>query len=629
MKKTLLLSLTILSIFTYAQTGIFIPRNIQEAIANKTRTLIGLPGENYWINKAEYKIEASVLPDSSYLIGNEIIKYQNNSPDTLNKIIVRLYQDIGKVNALRDWYIGKQTLTDEVKINYIIIDNDTIDISHTSKSIYRGSTNLIIYLKNKILPDSNTEIKIGWEFEIPKQFKIRMGNYGNGDMYVAYWYPEIAVFDDIDGWDMIDYQGSVEFYNDFSNFDIKINVPKGVVVWSTGNLLNAEETLRKDIYKKYKKAKTSDQVIKILTQEDYAKGLVTTEKEINTWHFYAENVPAVAFAISKSCNWDGTSALVDSSSGKRVLTDVVYPDSTVNYENGAQISKETIEYLSHKIPGFPYPYSHATIFCNGNRNGGMESPMMANNGAPSSEESFIGLLSHEISHNYFPFLMGTNERKYAWMDEGWATYLPTELIKKHLPESHYREYQLKKYEKLAGTERDLPLITPSFSYKTGLARLGFYNKPFTAYFELYEYLGKNLFKKCMQEYVKRWIGKHPIPYDFFFTFNEVAGENLFWFWKPWFFEQGYPDLSIESVKNTKDMTTIKIKMLGTLPTRVILKLEFKDGTVINLDRPMNVWKNGNNSINVSLKTTKKIKQIVLGNNTIPDVNRTNNIYTFN
>ena len=410
---------------------------------------------------------------------------------------------------------------------------------------------LSIYPKDKIAPNSITKLKIGWEFEISEKRPIRMGNYGDGNFYVAYWYPQIAVYDDIDGWDRVEYSGSVEFYNDFSDFNVKLKVPAGMVVWATGELQNGKELLREDIYKKYEEAKVSDETIRIINQDDYKQGLVTANNEFNEWHFKADNVTDFTFATSKSFNWDGASVIVDNSTGRRSLTDVIYKDSTIHYDEGAQYARATIEYLSHEIPGYPYPYSHATSYCNGRRGGGMESPMMANNGAPSNRASHIGLVFHEISHNYFPFMMGTNERKYAFMDEGWAAFLPTEVVEKYEPESNYRAERIKDYAKAAGTERDLPLVTPSYSVKTD-ARLTFYNRPAVAYYELMELLGKDLFKKSMLEFINRWEGKHPIPQDFFYTINDVAGENLNWFWKPWFFEFGYPDLSVTNVEVNED-----------------------------------------------------------------------------
>jgi hypothetical protein len=607
-------------------SDLFIPLNIQKAIDNGTRSIDGKPGEKYWQNKSEYKITAELLPDSSYLIGEEEITYYNNSPDSLRQIIIRLYQDIYKIGAVRDWYFGRTGLNDGVKINYIIVNGDTLDISFGSSNIRRGSTNLTIYPKNKIAPNSITKLKIGWEFEISEKRPMRMGNYGDNNFYVAYWYPQIAVYDDIDGWDRVEYSGTVEFYNDFSDFDVKLKVPAGMVVWATGELQNGKALLRKDVYNNYEQAKVSDETVRIITQEDYKKGLVTSENEFNEWHFNAENVSDFTFAASKNLNWDGASTIVDSSTGRRSLTDVIYKEGTIHYDEAAQYARTAVEYLSHEIPGYPYPYTHATTYCNGNRGGGMESVMMANNGAPTDRASHIGLVFHEISHNYFPFMMGTNERKYAFMDEGWAAFLPTEIVEKYEPESNYRAERISSYAKAAGTEKDLPLVTPSYSVKTD-ARLVFYNRPAVAYYELMELLGKDLFKKSLLEFVNRWQGKHPIPQDFFYTVNAVTGEDLNWFWKPWFFEFGYPDLSVTNVEFDGKIVKATIKKVGNIPTRVLAVFVFEDGTIRSVSKTAREWKNGNNEIIVELQTSKKVKNVFLENKYIPDAVEKNDFFT--
>ncbi len=607
------------------QSNLYIPLNIQKAIDKGTRTNLGIPGKNYWQNSSDYKITAEIIADSGYLVGEEIITYHNNSPDSLKNLIIRLYQDIAKPGAVRDWYIGNN-LEDGVILKYLIVDNDSINIAKNSREIWRSSTNLTVRLKNKILPKTSVKIEIGWEFEIPKKIKVRMGNYGNGNLYIAYWYPQIAVYDDIDGWDRVDYSGTVEFYNDFSNYDVSVKAPKGMVVWATGELQNGKEVLREDIFNKYEKAKISDETINIITPEDYKSGHVTADNEINIWKFLASNVCDFTIATATNYNWDGASVVVDKKTGRRSLTDAMYKDSTVHYDKTAQYARETIKYLSEEIPGYPYPYSHASSYCNGRRGGGMESPMISNDGAPLDRANHVGLIFHEISHNYFPFIMGTNERKYAWMDEGWATFLPTDIIFKYNPEYDYRKNKVRSYSIQAGTEYDLPLVTPSYSYKTKSARLGFYDKPANAYFELKELLGDDIFKKAMLTYINRWNGKHPLPIDFFYTFNEVAGEDLSWFWNPWFYEYGYPDLALDGIEKNADGLFVTIKKVGKIPTRINLEIEYIDSSVETISKSVKVWKDGKDKVLVSLKSGKKVKKIVLGHKYIADVNKNNNFF---
>lgn len=607
---------------------LYIPLNVQKAYKTNTRSYDGRPGNNYWQNKSQYKINAEILPDSSCLIGNETITYFNNSPDTLKFIVIRFYQDILKKGAVRDWYINPETLTDGVKINYLQVEGDSIDVSPSNKMVIRSSTNMIVKLNDYLAPKNKLKITIGWEFSIHETLKLRMGNYGNGNMFISYWYPQISVYDDIDKWDRLDYQGMVEFYNDFSDFDVKIKLPKEFLVWATGELQNAQEILRDDIIKKYELAKSSDETIKIVTQDDYKKGNITKSSNNNTWKFTADKASDFSFALSKTYNWDGASVEVDSKTKRRVLTDVVYPDSTIHWDEGAQFARASIDYLSHELPGYPYPYSHATSFCNGSLGGGMETPMMANNGAPKSKASLVGLIFHELTHSYFPFYMGTNERKYAWMDEGWASFFPREVVDRIVPTFDYWKRRSITYSKNAGKENELPPIVPSFSYKGRFIRTGFYNRPANAYRELEFLLGRDLFKQALLEYMDRWNEKHPIPQDFFFTFNDVVGEDLTWFWNPWFYEFGYPDLAISNAMQKDKNISVEIKKLGNIPTRVLVTLEFEDGTKETIEKSARVWKDGKDNLTLKLEKSKKVKRVEVGNIYIPDSVKENNIFEF-
>lgn len=628
--KKLLLIFTFFISQIYSQTNsLYIPFEIKDAIKNETRTLSGLPGKNYWQNKSDYKINVEVNTETGLLIGEEKIKYYNNSPDSLKRIVIRLYQDIAKTNASRNWYVNAKHLNNGVELKELIVNNKSYDLSDTSKNVFRGSTNLNVRLDEILLPNSELNIEIKWQFVIPNDFKIRMGNYGDGNFFVAYWYPQISVYDDIDGWDNQDYQGTVEFYNDFNNYDIQIKIPAGYLAWATGELQNADKVLRKDIFDKYEKAKISDETIRIVTQEDYKKGLVTSEDEKNIWHFVANNVTDFSFALSKSYNWDGASVIVDNQTGRRALTDVVYKDGTIHYENAAQYSRESIKYLSHEFPGFPYPYFHVTSFCNGNKGGGMETPMMANDGAPEKLANHVGLIFHEIAHNYFPFMMGTNERKYAWMDEGWASFLPKDVVDKYVPDHDYLKGEVEGFQNTSGREAELPPMVVSYSHLTAFSRTGFYDRPSVAYYQLKELLGDELFKKAILEYINRWFGKHPIPLDFFNTINEVAKEDLTWFWKPWFYEFGYPDLAIENVENLYGKISAKVVRLGNIPTNVKVVFEFDDGKNETIEKSANVWKDGNHSISINIESNKKLNKVIVGDKHIPDSVKENDVYLVN
>ncbi|MBN1300137.1 MAG: M1 family metallopeptidase [Melioribacteraceae bacterium] len=620
--KNVIAFLFLTSLMVLAQnSSIYLPIEFQRAVKNKTRTLTGLPGESYWVNKSEYKIKAELLPDSSMIKGNCVIKYFNNSPNNLSSLVIRLYSDILKKGSVRDWYIGNIELNDGVKISELKVNGEELDLTIGTGSVQRSSTNMVIKLPEELQSGGNVEVAVKWSLLIPKIVKVRMGNYGDGEFFVAYWYPQIAVYDDIDGWDRVEYSGAVEFYNDFNDYDFEITLPDKYVVWATGELQNSEEVFKDSIINKIFDAKESDQTVNIIRAEDYNTGRVTLNNGKNIWKFKAVNVPDVSFCVSDSYCWDAASVEVEP--GRRVLTSVVYEDGAVHYDKAAQYSRSTIEYLSDDLPGYPYPYQHVTTFCNKNEGGGMESPMMANNGAPQIEARHINLTFHEISHNYFPFMMGTNERKYAWMDEGWASFLPEEFVVKYVESYDPYSGRVGSYEADAGLESELPPIVLSYSNKSKY-RTSAYDRPAVAYLELYKLLGKETFRKATLEYINRWKNKHPLPYDFFFTFNEVAGEDLSWFWNPWFNEYGYPDLAL-SLEDIND-SEIKFSVIkeGNIPTRVAVTIEYNDGTTQKLYKPASVWKNGIRKISINQKIDKSVSKIWIGESIIPDIDVSNN-----
>lgn len=597
-----------------------LPLNIQQAYKNQTRSSDGTPGPRYWQNHARYTMDAVVDTETDILKGTATIHYSNNSPDTLSTLVLRLYQDFFRKGNARQWPIPEGDLTQGTQISRLVINGT--EYSPEDDFPRWLMTNFMLRLKEKILPGSTTTIELDWQFNIPTVRGLRMAKYDDGHYFIAYWYPQVAVYDDVDGWDRIDYTGMVEFYNDFNDFRVKLTVPDKYAIWATGELQEAEKHFQKGILDKLEQAKTADGITRIIAAEDYENKTVFTETGTQAWEFQASAVPDFSFVMSTHSNWDGTSLEVDGSSGRRVLVNAVYPEGSDHWSKGAEVSRASIEYMSTVLPGVPFPYPHMTSVWSGGRGGGMESPMMANDGAPRSYTDFVELLFHEIAHTYFPFYMGTNERKYAWMDEGWASYLPNELVKKLSPDSDYLKETVDGYSSLAGQEIELPLMVPSFQHNNFTsARVSAYTRPAMAYHFLRDALGDPLFKKALKEFMSRWNGKHPLPYDFFNTFNEVVGENLNWYWQPWFFEAGYPDLGIKSVS---DKNEVVIEKLGTHPIPISLYYITADNQSEKIYQSTAIWKDGKKAFTIQLPPDIELKSLELGNDHIPDMVPENN-----
>lgn len=604
--------------YLFAQGTLPLPKEFKDAINKQTRSITGLPGQNYWQNRSNYKIDVNFNQYTGELKGKEEIIYFNNSPDTLSSIVIKLLHNMYKFGNARDFDLDSAMLFSgidllELKLNDSLISKDKIRFI---------GTNCSARLLEPLLPNSSIKINITWNITYPNLSMVRMGGYNNA-FFIAYWFPQIAVYDDISGWDNLSYTGEVETYNDFSNFDVKITVPKNTSVWATGLIQNDSEIFKPIYLEKYRSAFTSDEIINIITQETDRKD-VFLEKEFLTYHYKAENVTDFTFAVSDYYLWDAVSVVVDSSTNKRTLVQAAYNQKSSDFFEVADIARQTIQFMSHIFPRLAFPFPSITVF---NGSGGMEFPMMINDGSTNSRVSTVGLTSHELAHMYFPFQVGINERKYAWMDEGMAVFLPSDAQKFIEPTSNQINQNIEAFDLYSGTSFEVPLDIPSYTTRRISYRLASYSRPAIAYYFLRDFLGDELFHKAMTEYVKRWEGKHPIPIDFFYTFNDVIKDDLSWYWLPWFYSKDAPDLGIISVNTKKNELKIKIENIGGLPIPVKLLIEFENGDKKEFYYKADVWKDKKKEKEFNIKADGKIVSISLSAEGVPDIDRSNNFYT--
>ncbi|MGC8859359.1 MAG: M1 family metallopeptidase [Ignavibacteria bacterium] len=613
---------------SFSQDYYFVPKEIRAAIKNNTRTNSGLPGSKYWQNKSQYRIEALVDFYSYVLYGKEQISYYNNSPDDLYDIVIRTYQDFAIAGKSRDWEITEKDFTEGMVIKHLRINNQPYDLADKNV-VRRAGTNIYLKLYSPIKSNSSAVLEIEWEFTIPGENFPRMGRYDSTAMMIAYWYPQISVYDDIDGWDKTDYKGQVEFYNDFNDYDVSIKTNKsGVIVWATGTLKNPEEVFTQKFLSYYNSSQKN-----LITISDLPKiKEFTTSAETGEWKYTAFGVPDFVFSLSDHYLWDRN--VIQLQSGKTVTVNVAYKSSSYWYKYVIDIASQIIQYLSNEMPGIEFPFSAMTVF---NGEGGMEYPMMVNDGTTDTWESTVFLTAHEISHTYFPFYMGINERKYAWMDEGWAVFLPMEFqtrVGRQNPEGlsnfqyDVKQRNVKNYLTYAGSFYDFPLLAVSSVLRAPTYRHNSYSKAALVYDLLEQILGEKEFKFALQSYINIWNGKHPTPFDFFNIIENISGKNLKWFWKRCFMEYNVADLEIKDATIRDGILTLRIFNRGGLPLPLCISVSMDSGNSIIVTDSPEIWKDTNiKEYSIELHNKKPVT-ITLGNLYIPDIDTTNNIFQF-
>ncbi|MBS1509726.1 MAG: M1 family metallopeptidase [Bacteroidetes bacterium] len=601
-----------------AQTTLPIPTNIQKAYNKNTRSADGKPGKNYWQNHAAYTINVQFDPATRLVKGTVQISYTNNSPDTLKEMWLKLYPNIYKKGVSRLMQVDAADLTDGVAIESFVLNNETI----AARSYNITGTNMRVRMKTALLPHHNIPLTISYSYTLNQHSHIRTGEVEDGAYFIAYYFPRIAVYDDIDGWNKNEYLGSQEFYNDFCDFNTSITVPADYIVWATGDLQNAHEVLNDTYVQRMQQAATQDGYVTVIDSSDLHNGHITKGSGTNTWQFEAKNVTDAVFAISNHYTWQSSSLVVDKSTGRRTRVDAVFNPKHKDYFNVAADAHKTVEAMSFRFPKWPYPYSHETVFDGLDQ---MEYPMMVNDNPLEDRAESIELTDHEIFHTMFPFYMGINETKYGWMDEGWAT-IGEWLISPMIDTTIVDLYGIAAVENNAGNEIDMPITTLTTQENGTSMFINSYPKPAMGYLFVKDMLGDDLFYKALHNYFKNWGGKHPMPYDFFNSMNAGCGKNVNWFWKRWFFDGGVPDLAVAKVEEKGNQKKIIIAQKGSKPVPVDITVTYKDGSVEKMHRSIAVWEKGAGSVIISYSTARKIQKVVLGSTYVPDVNKTDNVY---
>ena len=598
-------------------TPLYMPRSVRMAYAKGTRSPDGRPGPNYWQNHGRYTIRMSVAPPSRTVRGSEDIVYVNESPDTLRRMVFKLYMNIHKPGATRSGGVPREYLTAGVQVDRVTIGGQPARWPDNAGTF----TNQGLTLPAPLLPHDSVRIAFDWRYDLA-QVANREGMIDPTTMYLAYFYPRVAVYDDHDGWDTMDFTDQQEFYSDFNDYDVTVSAPAGYVVWGTGTLVNAPEVLSADANRRFQASLTSDTTIRIATQEQLRARTVTAAGPVNAWRFTATGVPDVAFGVSDHYDWDGASVLI---AGRRVSAQAAYNDSAADFRFMVQQVRSSLDWLSTRWPGVPYPYEKTTVFQGG---AGMEYPMMVNDEAYADTSFAKFVAAHEIAHTWFPFYMGINETRYGFMDEGWVTAFEYLLNQRDMGParaiSFFQQFRVNGWAADPSPLEDLPIITPGDMLRNQAYGNNAYGKPALGYLALKDLLGDEVFRRSLHGFMDRWHGKHPIPWDMFNSFNDLSGRDLNWFWNAWYFGNGYIDLGVRAVTRTRGGYAVDLLNVGGMPAPVDVVLSYGDGTADTLHQTPAIWQRDLRAARVQAPTRKTVQSVRLAGGIWVDADTTNN-----
>jgi hypothetical protein len=604
----------------------------EHAVARGTRTHSGAPGPRYWQQWADYRLQAELNPVSKRITGKGTVTYYNRSPDTLRQVYVQLLHNIFAPNAKHDtdvpWAI------EGVELGRVAAQGQELKPTDREGLGYQvDGTIMRIGLPRPLQPGGSAVFDFAWRLRIPPDGAPRGGQDGEV-FYINYWYPQMAVYDDVNGWQTDQYLGNAEFYMGYGNYDVSLTVPAGWLVDATGRLQNPAEVLSAQTRERLDSAAHTGRIIHVVTEADREPGRSTTAGSGGklTWRYRAENVRDVSWATSSRYLWDATSAVVGDANGDgRPDTTAIYsfyrPEQRISHwDQSARYSQHSIEFFSRYLA--PYPYPHMTAVDGPTSCGGMEYPMMTCIGGQWDTLGLYEVTTHEIGHMWFPMVVGSDEKRYAWMDEGLTQFDQSQSMADFFKGFDDEARNRKNYLDFAETGGEVELMHHGDRYPNypsyGVAA---YYKPATILVALRGVLGEPTFDKAYREYIKRWAYKHPSPYDFFHTFENVSGKDLSWFWRSWFFETWKMDQSIDTVTTDRDSVTIVLDNRGKVPMPVLLAVTRVNGKVDHITLPADIWLRGERRQIVRIAREPVVRNVEIDpEKEFPDLDRSNQVW---
>lgn len=614
--------------------------NFQPGTAYRSGT--GKPGPMYWQNHADYIINATLDEEKNTIAGDVSITYENNSPDDLPFVWLQLDQNLfnessrgARTTPVEGGRFGNLSFKGGYNLSNITASKITKVKRRTTttealEKFILDDTRLQVRLSEPLKTGDKVVITMSFSFEVPSYGSDRMGKLDtqNGIVYeVAQWYPRMCVYDDIEGWNVLPYLGAGEFYLEYGDFTYNITVPWDHIVTGSGELLNPAEVMTATQLARWNEAKNSDKTVMIRSAEEVTNPASRPRQSgTSTWKFRCNQSRDVAWASSKAFVWDA--ARINLPSGKRAMAQSVYPAENGGdkaWGRSTEYVKASIEFYSNYI----YEYSYPVATNVGGIVGGMEYPGIVFCSSKSKGASLWGVTDHEFGHNWFPMIVGSNERKFAWMDEGFNTFINTLATKNFNNGEYNRPVGARRYAPYFH-DRDPILNNPDVIQSQNLG-LAAYAKPGFGLEMLRDIvLGPERFDYAFKEYVNRWAFKHPTPFDFFHTIEDAAGEDLGWFWKGWYYNDWKVDQAVVGVKYPKikpeSGATIEIENIGQMPMPATIEIVEENGVKKRVELPVEVWQRGG-KWKFAYTPTSPITSVTIDpDNVLPDVDGKNNMW---
>jgi len=586
------------------------------AVERGTRTRTGVPGPRNRVQHARYSVDVSLDPARNRVEGREIVMYLNRSPDSLSTIMVHLRQNVfaegtprrqaapitGGVTLGRVAVGGREIVSVPERNPAMPITGPPRRQPHSGQYAVDGTV-MTIPLATPLNPGDSLQLSFEWSYTPPPAPADGREGYEDHVWFMGYWYPQIAVYDDVDGWVADPYQLEAEFYMDPADYDVRITVPHGWTVGATGSLRNANAIFTPAARDSLAVARRSGHVVRMFTPggNDVAR-VFAPGGAAATWHFTAADVRDFSWGTGDAYAWDATRALVADDGARPDTVDIhsffrLTEPALAWRIGGARFTRDAIEQLSAYL--WPYPWPTMTSMEGVLDSGGMEYPMMTVMTPWADTLSLAGDLMHETGHMWFPMQVGSNETRFPWMDEGFTQFDVAQAMRVLYGEprpggrpNDSEPGQRGSYLLNARMGEEAPLMLSGDDYPQDLYFIMLYNKTAQVLAALRGVMGAEPFHRAFVGYGRTWVGRHPQPYDFFNAMSAAAGRDLAWFWRSWFYETWPLDQSIESVETVGDSVTITIGDRGVAPMPVILEITRADGSVQRATVPVDVWLDG-------------------------------------